>query len=75
MASFLPDPVYQEVPELLFSIHGAFDTESDADLWIRHVLSEKVKDIDIDIVSSCQWLYPQNAKNTDFTKEHFGEVN
>jgi hypothetical protein len=70
VVSFLPDPL-GTVPELLFTVHGAFDTQSDADLWIRHVLSEYIKDVDIDIVNSCQWLFPQKIQGKDFSEEKF----
>ena len=71
VVSFLPDKKYERYPELLFAVHGAFDTEQEADSWIRHVLSEKVTDVDIDIVNSCQWLFPQNIKSSDFGTEKF----
>lgn len=71
VASFVPDNVYDKVPEFLFKVYAAFDSEDEADAWVRHVLSEDCTDFNIDVVSSCQWLYPQSIKSSDFVKEKF----
>ena len=71
VASFLPDATFEIYPELLFQVYGAFGTENEADHWIRHVLSDTIKDVNIDIVDVCQWLFPQKLKSSDFGKEEF----
>lgn len=77
VVSFVPDAVGGKFKEPLFKIYGTFESEEDADTWVRHVLSEHVMDVDIDVVACGQWLFPQSARGSDISKEVFrgGELN
>jgi len=51
---FLPD---EKTGEPIFLIHGCLESQEEADTWIRNVLSKKVTEYDIHVVSTCEWLF------------------
>ena len=71
VVSFVTDLDGTDAKEPLFNVYGVFDSETEADCWIRHVLADHVTDVDIDVVACCQWLFPQNVKGSDVGKEVF----
>ena len=67
--SFVKDDA--DVPEFLFQVYACFDKEEDANTYIRNTCGDKVEDHDIDVVSTCQWIHPQNMTYENATKEVF----
>jgi hypothetical protein len=62
--SFVNDETFDgrkdEVPEPLFRVYRAFENTSIADEWAR-CAGDHVIDFNIDIVSTCEWLFPSAA--------------
>eukprot|EP00965_Chrysotila_dentata_P262579 6214613-Pleurochrysis_carterae.AAC.1 len=71
VVSFLPDTITPEIPEPLFLVYAAFDTEDEAKMWIEQNLLSLVRDVDIDIVMVCQWLHPQHVTSKNVQNEKF----
>ena len=71
VVSFVPDHDGKLCKEPLFRVYGVFESEADADSWVRHVLAEVVTDVNIDVVSAGQWIFPQNVSGKDISKEAF----
>lgn len=69
VVSFVKDEA--DIPEFLFRVYAFFDHEEDANAYIRNVCGDKVEDFDIDVVSTCQWIYPQNMTYENVNKEIF----
>jgi hypothetical protein len=44
--------------EVAFRVHGCVDTVREADGWIRNVLSKSIRDHDLHVVSTCEWVFP-----------------
>lgn len=57
--------------EFLFKVYGFVDSQTDANSWVRNVLSKSVKDYHIDVVSSCQWCFPTTMKAERVDAEAF----
>lgn len=51
---FLPDT---KTGEPIFLVYGCLESKEEADTWVRNVVSRKVTEYDIHIVSTCQWLF------------------
>ncbi len=51
---FIPDT---KTGEPIFLVYGCLETKEEADTWIRNVVSRKVTEYDIHVVSTCQWLF------------------
>lgn len=51
---FLPDT---ETGEPIFVVYGCLETQEEADSWVRNVLSRKITEYDIHVVSTCEWLF------------------
>tara|TARA_B100001741_G_scaffold93466_1_gene76650 strand:+ start:11900 stop:12871 length:972 start_codon:yes stop_codon:yes gene_type:complete len=69
VVSFVKDDA--DVPEFLFQVYACFDKEEDANTYIRNTCGDKVEDHDIDVVSTCQWIHPQNMTYENANKEVF----
>ena len=69
VVSFVKDDA--DVPEFLFKVYVCFDKEEDANTYIRNTCGDKVEDHDIDVISLCQWVHPQNMTYENATKEVF----
>ena len=69
VVSFVKDTA--DIPEFLFQVYGFFDKEEDANAYIRNVCGDKVEDFDIDLISTCEWVYPQNMNYENANKEVF----
>jgi hypothetical protein len=69
--SVLPDKVHEEgePPEFIFKVYRCCENEESADLFVRNVASVEVTDHDIDVVTACEWLYPQQAHGKNIGKE------
>lgn len=57
--------------EFLFRVYGCFETEKDANRWVRNVGGNHITDHDIDVVSTCEWMYPQSMLSSNARKEVF----
>lgn len=55
--------------EFLFKVYGFFQNEEQANSWVRNVGGDAVTDFDIDIVSACEWIYPQAMISTNAKRE------
>ena len=60
-----------KVPEFLIHVLGLFDGEEEANAYVRNVAAENVQDFDIDIVGTCEWIFPQTMTHDKVTKEMF----
>ena len=63
--------VCDDSSEFLFKVYGLVDSSSDANAWVRNVLSKQVKDHHIDVVATCQWCYPTTMKAERVDAEAF----
>lgn len=70
VVSFVCDQA-SDIPEFMFYSYGCVDDESTADAWIRNVCGDSVKDKHIDVVSTCEWVFPQQMTHKTMSKEHF----
>jgi hypothetical protein len=68
VVSFISDPK-QPIPEPLFRVYSAFNTQADADVYVRNTAGEHVRDHDIYVVSLCEWLHPQDIDSTKLANE------
>ena len=57
--SFVSDTI-SELPQPLVRVYGAFNTEKEADVYVRNTCGDHVKDHDIYVVCACEWLHPQS---------------
>mgnify|MGYP001419680834 CR=1 FL=1 len=69
VVSFVKDEA--EIPEFLFRVYALFDKEDDANSYIRNVCGDNVEDFDIDVVSACEWIFPQTMTYENANKEVF----
>lgn len=69
VVSFVKDDA--DIPEFLFRIYGFFDKEEDANSYIRNTCGDKVEEFDIDVVSTCEWIFPQTMTYQNANKEVF----
>lgn len=69
VVSFVKDDA--DVPQFLFKIYAIFEKEEESNAYIRNVCGDKVQDFDIDVVSTCEWLFPQNMTYQNVNKEIF----
>lgn len=60
VVSFLEDTV-DEIPEFLFRVYTCESTQDDADRYVRNVAGDQVKDFNMDVVNTCEWLHPQSS--------------
>lgn len=56
-------------PEFLFKVYRCCSSEAEADAFIRNVAAVEVTDFDLDVVNSCEWVYPQQATGEKIRKE------
>lgn len=68
VVSFISDNV-QTIPEPIFRVYAAFDTQSEADVYVRNTAGECVQDVDIFVTSACEWLFPQNIDDNRLANE------
>ena len=66
-ATFLKDTT-QPVGEPIFMVYAAFDNTTTGDVWAR-CAGDHVLDYDIDLVSTCEWLFVNDVSNEDFGQE------
>ena len=61
VVSFLPDRWFDKnnAPEFIFRVYAMFEHEDDANKWVRNVCGDEVKDHDVFVVNTCEWLHPQ----------------
>lgn len=67
--SVIPDP--SKDCEFLFKVYGFFENEEQANRWVRNVGGVQVTEFDIDIVSTCEWMYPQSMTSLNVKKEFY----
>lgn len=58
----------QEVGEPVFRVYGAFENTAEGDAWAR-VAGDTVVDYDIDLVSTCVWLFVNDVEAEKVGKE------
>lgn len=68
VASFVADSL-QAVPEPLFRVYAAFGTQADADVYVRNTCGEHVNDVDVFVVSACEWLHVQDIDSAKLANE------
>ena len=59
------------IPQFLFQVYAFFEKEDECNAYIRNVCGDKVQDFDIDVVSTCQWIFPQQMTYDKVNKEIF----
>lgn len=67
--SFVRDDA--DIPEFLVRVYGFFEREDEANAYIRNVCGDKVQDYDIDVVSTCEWIFPQKMTYDKANREVF----
>ena len=60
-----------DIPEFIMRVYAAFENENTANAYVRNVAGEKVYNYDIDVISTCSWVYPQSLLSTSAPKEVF----
>jgi len=60
-----------DVPEFIMRVYAAFENEETANAYVRNVAGEKVHEYDIDVISTCSWIYPQSLLSASAPKEVF----
>ena len=79
VVSFLPD-IINKVPEFLFKVYTCESTQEDADRYVRNIAGDLVKDFNMDVVNTCEWLHPQSCidgskiKNEVFRSPELGKI-
>lgn len=68
VVSFVSD-TKQAIPEPLFRVYSSFNTQAEADVYVRNTAGEHVRDHDMYVVSLCEWLHPQNIDSTKLANE------
>ena len=68
VVSFLPDSV-QTIPEPLFRVYAAFGTQAEADVYVRNTVGEHVREVDVFVVSLCEWLLAQDIDSANLSNE------
>lgn len=68
VVSFISDPK-QSIPEPLFHVYSAFNTQAEADIYVRNTAGEHVRDHDMYVVSLCEWLHLQEIDSTKLANE------
>jgi hypothetical protein len=58
-------------PEFIFKVYAFVDNMSEANAYVRNVCGDKVEEYDIDVVSTCEWIYPQKMTYDKVKKEVF----
>lgn len=67
VVSFVRDD--EAAAEFLFRVYAFVETEQEADDYVRNVCGERVSDFDIDVVSTCEWVFPQSMRGEKARKE------
>ena len=65
--SIIPDNT--ENCEFVFQVYGCFEDEKHANRWIRNVAGFQVTEYDIDVITACEWIYPQEMRSENAQKE------
>ena len=56
-------------PEFLFRVYACYETESEANRYVRNVAGDHVRDFDIDVIKLCAWAFPQSMDGVHVQKE------
>ena len=67
--SFIKDD--NDIPEFLLNVFGFFENEDSANAYIRNVCGDNVQDFDIDVISTCEWCFPQQMTHENANREVF----
>lgn len=68
VVSFLPDRI-QTIPEFVWKVYAAFNTVEECDIYVRNTLGHVVKDVDIDVCTLGEFLFPQNVARDKLSSE------
>jgi len=61
----------RDTGEFAFQVMGCFSKQEDADRWIRNVVSRKVVNYDIHVVSTCQWIFPNRMQGDGASDQQY----
>lgn len=67
VASFVKDE--EEDCEFLFKVYAFYDDADSANKYVRNVCGDHVKEFNIDVVSACAWIFPQQMTGDKAKKE------
>lgn len=67
--SFLKDDTRDKVPEFLFRVYACYETEVEANRYVRNVCGDHVREFDIDVIKTCSWAFPQLMEGVKSQKE------
>ena len=72
VASFLPDLENRDdAPEFIFRVYACFEGQADANRYVRNTASHEERDVDIDVVATCEWLHAQTVDASQLKSEIF----
>ena len=69
VVSFVADTA--SPPEFLFYIYACYDNEQDANKYVRNTCGNRIRDHNIDVVQTCQWIHPQVMQPAQVPREVF----
>lgn len=69
VVSFIKD--IASVPEFMFIVYGFFETENDAETYVKNTCGDKVTDFDLDVIQTNLWCFPQQMTFKTANKEVF----
>lgn len=55
--------------EFLVKVYALYDTEDNANRYVRNVCGDRVKDCDIDVIKTCAWAFPQSMQGKHVRQE------
>ncbi len=58
-----------EVPEFLFRVYACYDTDVEANKYVCNVCGDAVTNVDIDVVKTCSWVFPQKMNGVHAQRE------
>ena len=67
VVSFVKDD--KTPPEFLFRVYACYETELEANRFVRNVAGDHVRDFDIDVIKLCAWAFPQSMDGVNAQKE------
>jgi hypothetical protein len=57
--------------EFLFTVYACFEDAASVDRWVRNVGGNEVTQHDIDVISTCEWVYPQDMRDGKASKHAY----
>lgn len=69
VGTFLKD--FSSECEFIFKIYGFVESDAAAHKWVCNVVGNQVRDMDIDTMTTGQWIFPQSMSNKTSRKEEY----